>query len=439
MTTYVLPAIRGHIGSTTYYTVTMTSRELAAVACPANELSEWKQWTISERIQRDVGVNRVRDELIPYLLESRDRFFGSLIVIAYQTDLFEFEPIDVAGTKIPGAYHNASSRMGFLTIEGGTMVALDGQHRLVGLREIVNGKCQASPKKIAAIADDEICIVFIKFESLEKTRRIFNKVNRHARPTTPHDNILTSEDDGYAIVTRWLLDEEPPLGLAKPAPPLALFDSQGEPLVEWNKTNLPQFTEKLTTLSAVYQTVEVICDVHGLANFDEKHRVNRPSNDELRHAYTWSANWWHLVLDGLEPFNNATTHPYLIPDMRQYREKWSLLFRPVAQVALFRGIGHCAAHRLSLHQAIQRMNRINWRASAHVWQDIIIRANGRMVATQQAIRLAGRLIAYLVAADKMPLRFIDQLTTDYALARGWTPHHPGKPPGLPKPRFAQQR
>jgi hypothetical protein len=132
MVTYVFPAIRGHIGSTTYYTVTMAARELAAVARPANELAEWTRWTITERIQRDVTVNRVRDELIPYLLKSRDRFFGSLIVIAHETDVFEFEPLDTTGAEVRAAHKDASARMGFLTIEGGRMVALDGQHRLVG-------------------------------------------------------------------------------------------------------------------------------------------------------------------------------------------------------------------------------------------------------------------------------------------------------------------
>ena len=432
MATYVFPAIRGHIGSTGYYAVTMTARELASVACPANELAEWDQWTISERIQRDVAVSRVRDELIPYLLESRDRFFGSLIVIAYESEVFEFEPLRAADAKVSGPHRNASARMGYLTIDGGRMVALDGQHRLVGLREIINGRCEADPEKIASVADDEVCVVFLQFESLEKTRRIFNKVNRHARPTTPSDNIITSEDDGYAIVARWLVDEEPPLGLTKPSPPLALFDSFGEPLVEWQRTNLQQFTQKLTTLSAVYQSVEAICDAHGLTHFDEKHTVNRPPNSELESAYLWSTSWWDLVLDGLIPFKKVTAMPYLIPDMRQYREKWSLLFRPIAQVALFRGIGRTVALGIPAPLAVELMNRVNWRASAELWEDVIIRANGHMITSQQAVRLTGRLIAYLVAADRMDQPSLDQLRLDYAQARGWTTHNPGRMPGLPK-------
>jgi DNA sulfur modification protein DndB len=233
-------------------------------------------------------------------------------------------------------------------------------------------------------------------------------------------------------VTRWLLEEEPPLGLAKPNPPLGLFDTEGEPLVEWKRSNLPQFIQKLATLSAVYQTVEVACDAHGLANFDEKHRVNRPSNDELQKAYTWSATWWKLVLEGLKPMEKAITDPYLIPSMRQYREKWSLLFRPVAQVALFRGLERSTRLGMSASKAIDAMNRINWRASAPMWEDVIIRANGHMIANQQAIRLTGNLIAYLVAADRMSQTSIERLQAQYTLARGWRPHQPGRPPGLPK-------
>ncbi|SDO35060.1 DNA sulfur modification protein DndB [Nakamurella panacisegetis] len=432
MATYVFPAIRGRIGSTDYYQVTMSARELAGVVRPASELEEWTRWTIGERIQRDVAVTRVREELVPYLLRARDRFFGSLIVLAYEPDVFEFEALDLVNATVHAAHRDAAERMGFLTVDGGRLVALDGQHRLVALREIVNGRCEADPSVIASVASDEICVVFIKYDTLEKTRRIFNKVNRHARPTTPSDNIITSEDDGYAIVARWLVDRDPPLGLTKPRPPLNLFDSDGEPLVEWRQTNLPQFTQKLTTLNAVYQTVEAACDAHGLHHFDEKHRVNRPRNDELERAYRWSAGWWTSVLDGLEPYRLAVARPHRIRAMRQYQEKWSLLFRPIAQVALFRGIGESIRLGLDAKLAIERMNRIDWRASSNVWMDVIVRSNGKMIASRQAINLGGRLISYFVAEELMDEDAQEVLRRDYALARGWYPGRVGPMPGLPK-------
>ena len=58
---------------------------------------------------------------------------------------------------------------------------------------------------------------FIESRDGQKTRRIFNKVNRHAKPTGRSDNIITSEDDGYALVTRRLLDTDLDAPLRRPA------------------------------------------------------------------------------------------------------------------------------------------------------------------------------------------------------------------------------
>ena len=418
MPSYVFPGIRGQMGSTVFFQVTMTAKELAGMARPASELAEWKQWTIGERFQRDLALQRIRDELVPYLLRSTDRFFGSLIVLAYRPDRFQFEPLTLTSAPIPAPYRDAAGRMGFLTIEGGTYIALDGQHRLVALREIISGSAESEPEASAAVAADEVCVVIVEYESLEKTRRIFNKVNRHARPTTPADNIITSEDDGYAIVARWLVEKDPPLALSSPAPPLCLFDANGEPLVEWRKTNLDQFTAKLTTLQALYQIIEVICDVHGLRHLDEKHRVNRPDNHELEQAYTWTAHWWAAVLNGFEAYRTAIAWPGSIRDLRQYRERWSLLFRPAAQVAMFRALGLLAHSGYHLTEAITRANRIDWSAASDTWTDIIVRSNGKMISTRSATALTGRVIAYLAAPGSLKPEQIERLNHDYAQARG---------------------
>lgn len=430
---FVFPAIRGRMGDTDFFQVTTRARDLASVAIPASELTDWGDWTIGERFQRDIAVKRIQEELVPYLVRSRDRFFGSLIVLVFEPHVFEFEALDRMPVRFPAAYRDITDRMGFLTIDGGKLVALDGQHRLVALREIVAGRIEAEGEFADAVADDELCVVFVRHESLEKTRRIFNKVNRHARPTTPTDNIITSEDDGYAIVARWLLETDPPLGLHEPAPPLALFDARGEPLVEWRSTSLAPQSMKLTTLSAVYQSVEAILDAHGLTQFDEKHRVNRPSNKELEAAYCWCAEWWDAVLSGMDAFVAAVERPSRIPEMRRYGAQWSLLFRPIAQIALFRAFAFTESYGIALRDAVQRANTINWAADADFWVDTIIRSNGRMVANAQSIRLAGRLIAYLIGVDGMESHQIDRLRNDYAAARGWTKWSRQPMPNLPTP------
>lgn len=417
---YLFPAIRGQMGSTTFYQANLKARELAAVAKTAGELDAWQEWSIFERFQRDLAVKRVQQEIVPYLVRTKDRFFGALIVLVYDPDVFDFEPLDEAGLKGGKLYKDVANRMGFLTIDGGDLVVLDGQHRLAALRGVVTAGDEVKGKYRDAIAEDELCVMFIRHESFEKTRRIFNKVNRYAKPTSPSDNIITSEDDGYAIVARWLVEAQPPLGLPGPKPPLHHSDAYGEPIVEWRSTKLQNTDTKLTTLSALYQSVEAILTAHGIKDFDERHRVNRPPDNELENAYIHAAEWWQAVLTGLKPFQMALKCPYLIPDYRKYGERWSLLFRPIAQVALFWGLEGAVRRGISLQQAIERANKIKWSASNPMWVDTVIYANGHMNAKAQGIRLAGRLIAYLIAADKMTDLEISRLRNDISDARDST-------------------
>ncbi|HQZ33563.1 MAG TPA: DNA sulfur modification protein DndB [Ilumatobacteraceae bacterium] len=431
---FTFPAIRARMGSTDYFQVAVSARDLASVAIPVNELTEWKQWSISERFQRELAMRRVHEELIPYLVRSSDRFFGSIIVLVYEPDVFEFESLDGLATGMGAAYRGLTSRMGFLTVSGGQLVALDGQHRLVALREIVAGRAEVVGEFTESIADDELCVVFVRHEALEKTRRIFNKVNQHARPTTKSDNIITSEDDGYAIVARWLVDSDPPLGLSAPLPPLGLLHPKtGEPLVEWRSTSLSQNQESLTTLNAVYQTIEVILDAHGMTNFGEKDRVTRPANKLLERAYGWCCEWWSAVLAGVDVFARAAEKPYLIPDLRRGRSPSSLLMRPIAHVALFRGLAEATSAGMLLTDAVRRTNDIDWHSDADHWRDVIVRANGAPIAKSEAVKLTGRLIAYLIAADRMSQPAVDRLRLSFAEAKGWDPTGSSPMPILPAP------
>ena len=420
MGTLNVPAIRGSIGRTSYFVAKVPARALGAIAIPASEMDEWENWSPSERIQRDVSLHRIKQELAPYLVRSKDRFYGSVIVTVIEADLFEFEPLSKIATGLPSAYRANTEDMGMLSVKGGTLVALDGQHRLVALREIVAGRLEIDGEHSNAVGDDDVCVMFIEHDSLERTRRIFNKVNRHARPTSPTDNIITSEDDGYAIITRWLMENDPPLGLAGPPPPLALYNDDHEHLVESEKQTLSQNDQRLTTISTLYQTVEAILDANGLKGFDEKHRVNRPENDELEQAYRWAAEWWSAVLKGLPAFRLAADSPKWIREMRSRGEKWSLLFRPITQVALFRGLGLAVNAGLALEEAVKRAGKIPWRNDHEMWVDVITRRGGRMITHKKGVMLTGRLIAYLIAPDLFDETEVRKLGWDYTEAREGT-------------------
>lgn len=415
---YTFPALRGRIGSTDYYQVAMKARELAAVAMMASELPQWTTWSVFERFQRDLAQRRVEKEIVPYLIRTKDRFFNSLIVLVYEPRSFDFESLAETAPNLPRAYRGAIERMGFLTIDGGSLVVLDGQHRLAALRGVTTAGPELTGEYVDAVAEDELSVLFIPHESFEKTRRIFNKVNRYAKPTSPTDNIITSEDDGSAIVTRWLVEDAPPLGLASPEPPLNGTDGRGEPIVEWRSQTLRPDASKFTTLSALYQMTQIILTIEGITGFDEKHMVNRPSDRQLARAYKLVAKWWDQVLTDFTPYRRAIQRPGTLQDLRAFQAEYSLLFRPVGQLAFTNALAGAVQLGRDLEAALAIAEDVCWSASDPLFTNTIVYANGHMATSEYAIKLAGRLGTYLIAGDLMSDADISQLLLELGEAKG---------------------
>lgn len=387
MASNTYPCVRGVMGSTKFYLATMRAQQLTGMARPAQEMAEtWKSWGVEERLQRELNHKRILDEIVPYLATSEDRFFGSMIVLVYEPDVFEFESLANLVKKLPAAYQTPGETIGFLTVGGGKLIMLDGQHRLLALREIVQGG--GVGEFADQVPDDEVSVIFIDHESDEKTRRIFNKVNRYAKKTSTGDNIITSEDDGYAIVTRRLLRPGAPLGV----------EVDGELIVNWRSNTLSPRSKQLTTISAVYEINKSILAHDGRSTFDEKSTVSRPADDELDSAFETLSLWWEKVLNGIEPLRHALKNPELIKELRAPESADSLLFKPVGQVVLFKGLIHAVAKEMALDIAIRRADLIDWQIGADHWKGTIVSPSGRMSTSGAAKGLASNLVGYLLGA-----------------------------------------
>ena len=228
-------------------------------------------------------------------------------------------------------------------------------------------------------------------QSSEKTRRIFNKVNRNAKPTSRGDNIITSEDDGYAIVTRRLLDTNAPLGLK----------AGKDLIVNWKSNTLAVNSPQLTTISALYETVKDILDHHGIRDFDEKHKVNRPAEDEVSAAYEYAEHWWKAVLNGMAPYQAALADVSKIPAMREQAQPYSLLFKPVGQIALFKGLILAVERGATVEDAVERAGLLDWCTEADHWRDIIAKPDGKIIARKEVYDLAAEIIAYLISPEAL--------------------------------------
>jgi DNA sulfur modification protein DndB len=401
----VIPGVKGHLGNTDFYQATMKARDLVQGVRSASELDEWTTMSIEERLQRDPDIKRVKEQIAPYIAASKDRFFGAMVVLIYKGEI-HFESIrEWVSNKAPRVYQSVSDNIGLLTIDGGTLIMLDGQHRLLALEKVIKGEVLGACRE--DVPNDDVCVIFIQHESNEKTRRIFNKVNRYAKPTSRGDNIITSEDDRSAIIARQLLSGGSPLGVKAPG--------STEDIVEWKSNTLAVRSTKLTTISTVYETVKLILKNEGIP-LDPN---SRPPEEELSLYYEVVEGFWNTVLNGLQPYKEALQDSARIPLMRKEDQPYSLLFKPVSQQALFRGlIAATRDNRMTLSEAVRRANQIDWSISSSIWTNILVAPKGSMLRGEQPPVWGGKLIHYLIAADKMTDEEIEDTHREYNSAHG---------------------
>ena len=379
-----VPAIRGSLGSTEFFETTMKVGDLVKTVRPPKEIDGWANFSIEERMQREPDLPRIKAQLAPYIARNRDRFFGSIIVLVYKGEI-TFESLADVAKNIPNAYKKNAERVGFVTIDGGTLIVLDGQHRLLALEMVYGG--EISGEFAQDVANDEICVIFINHEDEQKTRRIFNTVNRYAKQTSRGDNIITSEDDGYAIVTRWLLRENAPLG--KPAN-----------IVNWKSNTLTKRSTQLTTISTVYETVKLILRANSVEKLPEQ---ERPSDENLETYLEYCAGVWDTVLQGIPAYQDALADPSKIPAMREDGSATSLLFKPASQAALVDGILRAVEQtNLKIGEAVKRASQIGaWNMDEKRWAGVIVKSSGAIDAGPEAKRRMALLLSYLIASDQM--------------------------------------
>ncbi|HJQ02953.1 MAG TPA: DNA sulfur modification protein DndB [Jatrophihabitans sp.] len=411
-----IPALRGKLGNNDYYETKMRAQELVQAARVASERDSWASLSIEERLQRELNDKRVREEIVPYLAHAADRFFGSIIVLLQEADV-EYEPAGKYLAKdVPAAYRKTFEQTGALTIDGGQYIIIDGQHRWAALRSVIQGKDDkgnpVTGPEVGNVPDDELPVIFLPFSTSESTRRIFNKINRNARPTGRSDNIITSEDDGNAILSRKLLDSEEPLGTHR---------MNGELLVNWKSTTISPRSTQWTTISAIHSTVIDILK-HTGHPFDEKVDVVRPSEERLDAAYEELKEWWSDIVSGVDAFRTVIENPEDVPKIRAEHEEWGLILKPAAHMIIVKALIKAADRGVGRTLAVRRLNQVDWHIDSDLWRDVLVTTGGRIMARAENYEVSSELLAYLIGADKMDTTMIDKAQDQVRKFRGseWT-------------------
>ena len=264
-----LPALRGIMGNWVYYICLVRMVEIARRVQFSNEIHSSK--FLSNMIQRQLKGSR-SNQIAEYLRTQNERFFNSLVVATYggQPNWYALSEIRNKNDRVDLGQldEETISSIGFLTLRGDEkLFALDGQHRLAGIKKIVRDESAQEPF-------DEVSVIFVAHktnaEGMERTRRLFTTLNKTARPVSKGDIIALDEDDVMAISVRWLIEKT------------SLFSNERIAFVASN--NMPQNnTKSLTTIGNLYDILTIFFTKsnHGLKKTKAELQRVRPNDDRL--------------------------------------------------------------------------------------------------------------------------------------------------------------
>ncbi|MBW4602001.1 MAG: DGQHR domain-containing protein [Calothrix sp. FI2-JRJ7] len=317
MADYV-PALKAKMGDWDYYVTVMKLGKVARECRLAEEIHANKD--LDELIQREIQ-DRVQKEMVPYLVNTPQRFYGAIVVAVYGGEP-EFSAVKVQEHYLIDDNTDRSSYgFGLLRFDGSQIYyALDGQHRLKSIQEGI--------RQNPDLAKEEISVIILKHENtkegLERTRRLFSTLNRRAKPTSSGMNIAIDEDDAVAIVSRRLIKENDTLKML-------VLGNLGSKQISPKKVHDPY----IATLTTFYETNEVLLGAYnGGLDIDAKFKQFRPTDTELDEFYDYLENIWMCWLDKCPGFDDVLRGRKKAGDIRKRMDNGALIFddsgKPIA-------------------------------------------------------------------------------------------------------------
>lgn len=352
------PALSGQMGDRQFYMTVMTLQMVSRFfsPTPADIPAEM-------RAQRALNERRV-PEIVQYLIENEaDWVFGSLTV-SFDGESRYVPP--APADRGTGAATSDSAE-GILHLDPDTdFLIVDGQHRLAAIqRAIVENPL---------LKAQQIGVMLIPYESLDRNQQIFSDLNRTVQKTSRSLDILYDHSD-------------PLNGLVKSvAARVSLFKNR----VEKNATSLALRSPKFVTLSSLYDACKQL--LGGSAAID-----GLKDEDAADAAEELCVEYWTTLSQLIEPWRNI-----LDGDLKPSEARIEYI---VAHSVAFYALGLAGARVLGIKTpqdwsrkhdmtVLKALADVDWRRANPEWQGVAML--GHSVVTRHQTRQAlARLIAHI--------------------------------------------
>ncbi|MDC9723714.1 MAG: DNA sulfur modification protein DndB [Urechidicola sp.] len=319
----ILPAIRGIMGGRDYFTASMKFKDIAERIEYADEYIKFnslisdelkKSIKPSEELQRDIMPKKL-EKIVEFLDTYKEKFFSAIVVgLSGNPKWQAFQNLE----QPLGEYEK---KVGFLILsDTEKMYAIDGQHRVSGIKEYV--------KKQDADINDTVSVIFVGHERTDSgnkaSRRLFTNLNHYATKISTRDIIYLSEDDIAAVITREFIEEEK-----------GQFSNVDiEKIAKTKTANLPPKLDdakySITSVIALHRAVKIllvlILQVNG--NKIDRYMVN---NDvDIKKVFKQVKGFFDLLKNNLDPLSEYVDTKDVEDVVSKYRNKngGHLLYRP---------------------------------------------------------------------------------------------------------------
>ena len=404
MNRYYLPALRGLFGDWVYYSCIMPMSEVIQRISYAKDIH--KSEKLSTMIQRELKKGRAT-EISDYLKLEEQRFFNSLVVALYGGDPswhgfenFKALDDDINLADIPS---DAENSLGFLSFSGTENIfALDGQHRLSGMKEALKTSSEE-------LGEDEVPLIIVAHrktsEGEERTRRLFTTLNKTATPVGKGEIIALDENDVMAIVTRHLIENH------------EYFRDNRIRFVQTNNLPANNVTE-FTTIGNIYDVLTIIfakvkeqCKPVELKYF-------RP-NDEKLEEYIAFADRFFRDLANVFPALKEYFHSNLdfqVIEQNRHQDGGHILFRPVGLLIIAEVIAVLVSQKIELRDALVQVGKLPVEISENPYSDVIWLSNTKKMNPKKRV-LCRRLLLHMLGKE----RKTSDLRAKYAAQLGVEP------------------
>lgn len=366
MSTNYIPAIKAKMGDWVYYITKMKFGEVAKQIELAEKIHPNKE--LDEQIQRNLS-NRVK-EMTEFLLVEKQRFYGSLVVAVYKGNP-KFHSIRIAEDH--GIVDQVAHSFGLLQMDGSqTFFALDGQHRLESIKEA----CAEN----VDLKEEEISVIVLKHaedkEGMIRTRRLFTKLNRYAKPTDEKTNITIDEDDCVAILTRQLVREN--LVLKK----LVKINATGKQISSGKGDS-----EYFTTLQLLYEfNVELVKAYDGGFELSKEFLSHRPDDQLLEKIYEYLNNIWNCLFDNVSVLNAFKTGLKSPGSLRGGDDGGNIWVRPIFQLIISEVLQRAILNEVDLNSVVSKFDTLQDSLSEEPWKNVIYNAGTNRIVGGKAER-----------------------------------------------------